>query len=331
MSHALLILLFSLAYAAAQTELKNQVLRVSINNTDMTWSALWPQADVALRGVSFAIEVDGKTLKPQSPSTAVERTLTETIVRQSWTNGVGVTRWLRIPSGTNSGLTLSTRIVNRTGHDVSLGTQHLIDLYGPWHVGASNQNPASVYIVGASELQCLPADTASERTYHSSGVLALANKSSSSAFVVGFLTAAQARPDLDAIFRLNQGGARLLAHQPFLGRKLAAGETLDLDSVYLAAHSDPYAALEQYGDAAAAAASQPVRTRPTALWCSWYAHRMALSEDLVLSNAAVPPNISNRSGSKSCSWITAGNAATSPAIGSPTSASPTACAGWPMS
>src|SRR5262249_42053134 len=151
----------------------------------------------------------------------------------------------------------------------------------------SNLNPASVYLAGASELQCLPADTGNEHEYRSSGVLGLVNKASSSALVLGFLTAAQARPDLDALFRVNQGGTRLLAHQPFLGRKLAAGETLDLDSVYLAGHSDPYVALEQYGDAAAAAAPQPVRTRATGLWCSWYAHRMALSEDLVLSNAAV--------------------------------------------
>src|ERR1043166_9531532 len=103
----------------------------------------------------------------------------------------------------------------------------------------------------------------------------------------GFLTAREARPDLSAKFRVGQGGTQLLAHQPFLGRKLASGETLELDPVYLSAYTDPFAALEKYGDAAAAFAPSPIRRQPTALWCSWYAHRMAMTEDLVLANAAV--------------------------------------------
>ena len=79
----------------------------------------------------------------------------------------------------------------------------------------------------------------------------------------------------------------LLAHQPFLGRKLAPGETLEFDPVYLSASGDPFEALEKYGEAAAAFAPAPIRNTPTALWCSWYGHRMFLSEDLVLANAAV--------------------------------------------
>src|SRR5256885_3836293 len=46
-----------------------------------------------------------------------------------------------------------------------------------------------------SELQCLPADAANEREYHSTGVLALVNREPRSALIVGFLTAAQARPE----------------------------------------------------------------------------------------------------------------------------------------
>src|SRR5205807_550007 len=80
---------------------------------------------------------------------------------------------------------------------------------------------------------------------------------------------------------------QLLAHQPFLGRKLGPGETVDCDSVYISAHTNYFEALEKYGDAAAAFAPAPVRGKPTALWCSWYAHRMGMTEDLVLANAAI--------------------------------------------
>ncbi|PYJ05250.1 MAG: hypothetical protein DME25_08790 [Verrucomicrobia bacterium] len=86
---------------------------------------------------------------------------------------------------------------------------------------------------------------------------------------------------------MGEGGTQLSAHQPFLGRKLAPGETLECDPVWLSAQSDPLAALEDYGEAAAAFAPASIRNRPTALWCSWYSHRMAMTEDLVLANAAV--------------------------------------------
>jgi hypothetical protein len=287
-TRTLIVFALSLVAARAETEFGNKLVKLTLHEKDMTWSAAWPEANAAMQGVGFAVEVDGKTLKPQSVSTEVVRGSSGTEIRQTWTNGVEVTRVLRISgSDTNGAITVSGRIVNHTGRDLTLGTQHLIDLYGPWHVGSSNVNPASVYIVGTSELQCLPADSAAEREYHSTGVLALVSREPTAALVVGFLTAAHARPDLSALYRHGRGGVRLLAHQPFLGRKLSAGETVELDTVYLAADRDPYRALEQYGDAAAASAAQPVHTKPTALWCSWYAHRMALSEDLVLANAAV--------------------------------------------
>ena len=45
--------------------------------------------------------------------------------------------------------------------------------------------------------------------------------------------------------------------------------------------------MEHYADAVASLAPAPIRNKPTALWCSWYAHRMSMTEDLVLANAAV--------------------------------------------
>ncbi|PWU10852.1 MAG: hypothetical protein C5B50_24565 [Verrucomicrobia bacterium] len=263
----------------------NSRVRVTVDDTNSIWSAQWLDTDVSLSGVGFAVEVEGRTLKPKSVSTKFDRE-SNTMV-QSWTEGVEVTRSVKLSINADASIRLSARVVNRTGHDVQLNTQHFIDLYGHFRVGDSNRNPASVYIAGASELQCLPADQSAERDYASSQVLALVNSASKAALVVGFLSASQARADLSAKFKLNEGGVRLLAHQPFLGRVLSAGETIDLDSVYIAANKNPYLALEQYGDAVAASAKEPVRTKATALWCSWYAHRMAVSEDLVLANAAV--------------------------------------------
>jgi alpha-galactosidase len=115
----------------------------------------------------------------------------------------------------------------------------------------------------------------------------MAHHESGNALLVGFLSAREARPDVQARFDVPQSGTALSAGLRFLGRKLPAGATLELDAVCLAAHPTIYDALERYGDAAAATSAVPVRSGSTSLWCSWYAHRMAMTEDLVLANAAV--------------------------------------------
>jgi alpha-galactosidase len=104
---------------------------------------------------------------------------------------------------------------------------------------------------------------------------------------IGFLSALEARPDVSAKYTVGRGGTALCAAQQFMGRRLAAGKTLELDPVYLAASDDPYTGLERYGDAVAAHCRVPIRKGATSLWCSWYAYRMAMTEDLVLANAAI--------------------------------------------
>ena len=73
----------------------------------------------------------------------------------------------------------------------------------------------------------------------------------------------------------------------FRGRMLAAGETIELDTVLVSVEPDPFAALEHYGDATAGCSRQPPRTGANSLWCSWYPIRMGISEEVVLAIAEV--------------------------------------------
>jgi hypothetical protein len=162
---------------------------------------------------------------------------------------------------------------------------------GWWYLGNNEQIPGAVLINGTAESQCrpwssVPAD-AKDVSYGSAGIMVLAGRSPSTGLAFGYLTAREARPDLSASWRPGDGGISMTAALRFLDRKLGPGESLDLDTVYLSAHDSPYVALERYGDAAAAFSETPVRKGANSLWCSWYAHRMAMTEDLVLANAAV--------------------------------------------
>lgn len=205
-----------------------------------------------------------------------------------------IERELRVYDGANV-VTLGGRIANELDRDARLGTAQLIELDdgGRWWLGAPVEPPAAVFLPNISLVRSRPFDApgemsgAEDQTYRSSGVLLLAGREPDAALLVGYVRADEASPDLSATFRLETGGMKLAATSRFLERVLGPGETVELNRVYLAAGSDGFQALEAYGDAMAKFSPLPVRTGPTSLWCSWYAHRMGMTEEKVLANAKV--------------------------------------------
>ena len=216
-----------------------------------------------------SIDVDGKGLVADATKSVAER------------DGVRIERTVRILPAARW---VSVRISNQSKRPVTLGTATLLTF--DWATTASwSGSPAAVIVAGDTTLACQPFGAKSARDYAGSTVLELVPPDKSSALVVGYLTATAARPELKAKYDPARG-VTVSATQRLLDRKLPPGKSLDLDTVYIAYGSDPFAAIETYADAAAAV----LRPRPThaiALWCSWYAHRMDVSEDLVLANAAV--------------------------------------------
>jgi len=280
--------------------LANSRVLVSANALDGAWSASWfGEADVTFTGARFSVEVDRARLSLTNATASVEP-FRDTLgqgqqVRQVWrSGGMRVERELRVYDGTNV-ITLGGRIVNEQTQDARLGTVELIELAdgGRWWLGGPSEPPAAVYLEGNSLVRSRAFEPledfggAEERTYRSSGVLLLAGRAPESALLVGYARADEARPDLAATFRPETGGVKLAATSRFLERVLGAGESVELNRVYLAAANDAFQTLEAYGGAMAKFCGRPVRTRPTSLWCSWYAHRMAITEEKVLANAEV--------------------------------------------
>jgi hypothetical protein len=211
----------------------------------------------------FSIEIDGK---PRSDVGEVAKVLLERRVERS---------------RTGDELKVFTRVTNHSDRDLTLGNATLLECTGSL---TGSGAPAAVYING-STLACEPNGPVAARGY-SGSLVALAGPDRKSALTIGFLTAAAARPQVSATYRAD-GKISVSATQNLLGRKLRPKDSLDLDVVYVASNDDPFAALVGYGDAVAGASPVPVRHGVTSLWCSWYAHRMAMTEDLVLANAAV--------------------------------------------
>ena len=216
-------------------------------------------------------------------------------IHQCWGDAVGVRRSLKLYENRPAAV-VTAQITNASKKDIVLQKVHLADVshdkQGWWCAAAVDRVPASITVQGSVTLTCRPASAPNigemqDSEISGTAVMGFEPPSQKMGLVVGYLSGIEARPDLSSTFRPGSGGVALTASQEFFGRKLRSGETLDLDAVYLAAEACPYAALEHFGDAVAAWSSKPARTKQTALWCSWYAHRMNMSEDLVLANAAV--------------------------------------------
>jgi len=283
----------------SRVSLFNNQIAVSYDESDGTWRAAWPgKVAAAVLGARFSVEVDGNVLGakggPAQVAAFKDKLGAGARIRQTWGESVRIERSISVYDDLPA-VTISGRITNAGNQEVSLGIARLVDVSekgnGWWYLGATSENPGAVLGTGTAELQCRPWGLASaekkDQTYSGTGILTLAGRQPLAGMAFGYLTAREARPDLSAGFRISHGGTFLNADLRFLGRKLGLGESLDLDTAYLSVHSDPWTALERYGDAVAALSELPVRKGANSLWCSWYAHRMAMTEDLVLANAAV--------------------------------------------
>jgi len=304
--HAVALLVAWLVQAELTAEENGRILvrcdrlTLAVEPDRGTWHVTWNGPHAAtIASAQFAVEVAGRTPTAAAPQSSVgpfqDALGKGREVRQVWEqDGFRVEREVRAYDA-GGAVTLGGRLVNGTGQAVSLGTVKLLELGkdGRWQLGAGNELPGAVYLQGHSLLRTVPygemADPGkpAERSYRSSGVLALARRGPPSSLVLGYLSANEAAPDLAAQFRAVEGGVSLSASSRFLGRVLGPGDTVEFDRLYMAAESDVLGALEAYGEAVAKFSPQSVRTGATSLWCSWYAHRMSMTEESVLANAAV--------------------------------------------
>ena len=271
--------------------LSNSHLRLDIEKSSDSWNATWSGGNGAtISGARFLVEINGVQSILKKPETSV-KTFADALgkgqeARQIWrNNGFRIEREIRLYDDKNM-ITLSGRIVNESNKDGRLGTTQLLQAEH-WKVGNVNEIPAAIYQPKLVQTSVIPFQKISEQTYQGSGILSVFQRHPNAGLTIGYVRADEAIPDLAAKFKTGEGGTELKVTSRFMNRLLGAHETIELNRVYLAAGNNPYQLLENYGDAMVKFSPLPARTRPTALWCSWYAHRLEVSEEKVLANAEV--------------------------------------------
>ena len=294
-----LLFLFLLSFSAfAQTTNKNQSEKIVLGNSQFgltveknsgVWSASWSN-NTSINDAQFLVEINGVQNISGMPETSV-KAFNDPLgkgqeVRQIWrSNGFRIEREIRLYDEKNI-IALGGRIVNETNKDGRLGTTQLLQAER-WKLGNIDEVPAAIHQPKLVQTSVIPFQKIPEQNYQGTGILSFFNRNPNAGLTIGYVRADEVRPDFTAKFKASVGGTELKATARFLNRLLGARETVELNRVYLAAGNDPYQLLENYGDAMVKFSPLPPRTAPTALWCSWYAHRLEVSEEKVLANAEV--------------------------------------------
>jgi hypothetical protein len=272
-----------------RVEASSDAVTVVIEKATGRASIRWREpADARVTNIGCSLEIDGHARDPKDIAIDVKESGDYVDLVQRWGDEATIQRTWRIDSN-QPFVVQSLKITNASKKTITLGTMKLAGANGAesWKLSAGDRAPAAIYIQGASTLTCRPAAAAADASYGGTQILALVDASHQAALVAGYLSAQQGVPEIAAGFSAKDSGNSLLMQQRLMGRQLPAGQSVELDPIYFSASTDPYRALEQYGDTVARFSPIPPRHGANSLWCSWYAHRMAVNEELILANAKV--------------------------------------------
>ena len=125
---------------------------------------------------------------------------------------------------------------------------------------------------------------------HRSGWLGvLFNPVSEMSLLGGFLTTERALSEVDTAYKPDVGITAWRCVCAYDGLELSPGEELKVERLYIDLRADPLEALEAFGDAVAKVNHIPAipPSETPLLWCSWYSHRLTITERAVLDHAEI--------------------------------------------
>ena len=125
----------------------------------------------------------------------------------------------------------------------------------------------------------------SQVVHKSGGMSLIYNPTSNFCLLAGFITAEVALTGVITAYR--EGIEEWYCFCEYEGIEIEPGGQLQVETLYLDFREDPFEALETYGDVIAAVNHLPKIEDTPLLWCSWYSHRLTITEDAVLENAEV--------------------------------------------
>ncbi|MEW6751405.1 MAG: alpha-galactosidase [Candidatus Latescibacterota bacterium] len=136
--------------------------------------------------------------------------------------------------------------------------------------GTGEPNAAEEQIDAASDLFSVTYDGAARR-----------------AFLAGFTTSERWLGRVRVVTRAEGQVQRWALEMDGGDLEIAPGQELDVEEVILVIGSDPHELMEWYGDRIAARHQPRVPEKAPVSWCSWYPHRLSVTQTRVLDNARI--------------------------------------------
>ena len=127
----------------------------------------------------------------------------------------------------------------------------------------------------------------SKHLHKSGGMQLIYNPTSRISFLAGFVTSKTALTKVITAYHREKGITEWYCTCEYEGIEIAPGEQLQVEALYVDFRADPFDALETYGDVIATINHLPKIEHTPLLWCSWYSHRLTITEQAVLENAEV--------------------------------------------
>ncbi|KYH42607.1 MAG: hypothetical protein AYL33_001940 [Candidatus Bathyarchaeota archaeon B63] len=255
--------------------------------------------DAAIRNAQIGLQIDGEWICLDGPADDWVETGFKDEVGDGWEitslhrlGGVHVKPRIRLYRERPS-VTLCLTIENNGEDSIRIGRVHALEVStrrgGRLELGGMI---SSARIFLESNNLCWtgvrPISEAGGR-HRSGGVGVIYNPAVKIAFLTGFLTVNVALGEIVTLYDHMSGIAGWWAENPYDDLVLRPGEALRTELLYIDFRRDPLDALETYGDMLAKMNNirRIPRSRTPMLWCSWYSHRLTITEEAVLKHADI--------------------------------------------
>lgn len=208
---------------------------------------------------------------------------------------------------------LEMKIRNNSPESITLGSLHIFEVEKGVNLGKKTDSPkvfvdsgggwwAGVVDAESSapfkeQWELLPEEDkrlvrelkgqAIERGFHNSsgGISALYNPKNKAALIAGFLTFNRTANNVTWLYQEKKGFLRGWAGCDFAGFRLPPGASISSEKLFLGFYASPFAGLEEYAGETAKMMQVKLPATPPMGWCSWYAYRFKITEDITLANA----------------------------------------------
>ncbi|MFA5864389.1 MAG: alpha-galactosidase [Phycisphaerae bacterium] len=273
------------------------------------WNLTAPSAGIT--DARTTLYLNGQWITLFQQATVKKSSMDKIVIEEQKDNGLFARMNISFPKDIPA-IFIDVELKNNSRREMTLGTLHLLELGkiqlgkksgpmkvfvdsgGGWWAGAVDIESTSPY---KEQWDLLPPEDKSlvngamgetvGQGYHTSlgGIGALYDSVSKNTLIAAFLTFNRSSGHITWMYQKDKGLIGGWAAGNFAGFCLKPGQAIRSEKLFLGFYTDPHRGLEDYATSAGKLMKVKIPKVPPMGWCSWYAFRLKMTEDILLANA----------------------------------------------